>query len=427
MRCGMSTAAPHKAGCEPTAGATPLAGRLAALGMALLVLMPLAMWLANRSAPLMLGLSAAFFVAAALVAEGWRPFLRRLLASLRGPIALSLCAFLAWSLVTLAWSHHPGQGLTAWGELALPLAFALAIAASGRFRPGLRDDRWLAYTLIAAIVLMIIELASGLAVRTMLDIGKQAGFVFNRPALTCLVLSAAVLAALMRSPILPRDRLLAGLVMLAVAAIAAFSDSGAAALGLAIMASCWLATLLLPRLTLAAVALAFAATMLLAPVLGRLGDTALPPALHEKLAGSHSRERVDIWLSFGEAIQARPMLGSGFGTSPALDRHPVALEVSAAHRPMLAVGHPHSAPMQAWVETGAIGTAFLAVAGLALLFRLRRLPVRQLAPRLALFAAAFSIASLAHGAWQGWWIASLALATLWLFFDLPARIDRSGD
>ncbi|WP_156410124.1 O-antigen ligase family protein [Bosea sp. Root381] len=423
----MSTAAPHEAGFERTDGAPPLAGRLAALGMALLVVTPLAMWLANRSAPLILGLSAAAFVVAALVAEGWRPLLRRLLASLRGPIALSLCAFLAWSLVTLAWSHRPAQGLAAWGELILPLAFALAIAASGRFRPGLPDDRWLAFAVIAAVALMIAELSSGLAVRTMLDIGKQAGFVFNRPALTCLVLSAALLPALLRAPILPRDRLLAGLVMLAVVVIAAFSHSGAAALGLAIMVACWLAALLLPRLALAAVALAFAATMLLAPFLGRLGDSALPPAMHERLAGSHSRERVDIWLSFGEAIQLRPLLGSGFGTSPALDRHPMAMAVSEAHRPMLAVGHPHSAPMQAWVETGAIGAAFLTFAGLGLLFRLRHLPADQSAPRLALFAAAFGIASLAHGAWQGWWIASLALATLWLFSDRPARIDRSRD
>lgn len=423
----MTTVAPRKTELEPTDAAPPLAGRLAASGMTLLVIMPLAMWLANRSAPLILGLSAAAFVAAALVAEGWRPPFRRALAALRSPVALSLCAFLGWSLVTLAWSHRPAQGLAAWGELVLPLTFALAIAASGRFRPSLRDDRWLACALVAAVVLMIIELASGLAVRTMLDIGKQAGFVFNRPALTCLVLSAALLPALQRAPVKPRDRLLAGGVVVAVVAIAALSDSGATAFGFVVLLACWTGTLLLPRLTLTAVAVAFAVTMLLAPVLGRLGDAAMPPALHERLAGSHTRERVDIWLSFGEAVRLRPILGTGFNTSPALDRHPVAQEVPAVHREMLAVGHPHSAPLQAWIETGAIGAAFLTFAGLAFLFRLRRLPADQLAPRLALFAAAFSVASLAHGAWQGWWIASLALATLWLFFDRPPTTGRSGD
>jgi O-antigen ligase len=191
------------------------------------------------------------------------------------------------------------------------------------------------------------------------------------------------------------------------------------------MAMTWLAARVLPRLTLSAVALAFAATMLLSPVLGRLVDASLPAALHERLAGSHSRERVDIWLSFGEAILARPLLGSGFGASPILDRHPVALEVSPPHRPMLAVGHPHSAPIQAWVETGAVGAALLAFAGLSCLYRLRHLPARDLAPRLALAASAFAIASVAHGAWQGWWIAVLAAAALWLWAGL-ARYGRDG-
>jgi O-antigen ligase len=421
----MSTTTPSGAGVATPGGAQLLPRRLAALGTALLVAMPLAMWLANRSAPLVFGLAAGCFVAAAVVAEGWRPFRSRLLSHLRGPVGLSLAAFLAWSLATLAWSHRPVAGLGAWGELALPLACGLAIAASGRFRPGIGTDRALALALVAATVLMMAELASDLSLRIMLDIGKKQAFVFNRPALTCLVLSAAVLPGLTRPGAGLRDRLLAGFVLLALAALAFGSDSGAAAFGFAIMAMTWLAARVLPRLTLSAVALAFAATMLLSPVLGRLVDASLPGALHERLAGSHSRERVDIWLSFGEAILARPLLGSGFGASPILDRHPVALEVSPPHRPMLAVGHPHSAPIQAWVETGAVGAALLAFAGLSCLYRLRHLPARDLAPRLALAASAFAIASVAHGAWQGWWIAVLAAAALWLWAGL-ARHGRDG-
>lgn len=406
-------------------GAQRLSGRLAALGMALLVGMPLAMWLANRSAPLVFGLAAGCFVAAAIVAEGGRPFLSRLLGCLRGAVGLSLSAFVAWSLVTLAWSHRPVQGLGAWGELVLPLACGLAIAASGRFRPGIGPDRALAWALIAAAVLMMAELASDLSLRIMLGIGKQQGFIFNRPALTCLMLSAAVLPGLTRPSAMLRDRLLAGLVLLALAALAFDSESGAAGFGLAIMAAIWFAALVLPRLTLSVVALGVAATVVLSPVTGRLVDAALPPALHERLARSHSRERVDIWLSFGEAILARPVFGSGFATSPTLDRHPVALEVSPPHRPMLAVGHPHSAPMQAWVETGAVGAALLAFAGLSFLSRLRHLPARDLAPRLALTASAFGIASVAHGAWQGWWIAVLAAAAIWLSAG-PVGQGRDG-
>jgi O-antigen ligase len=411
----MSATIPSGTEAATAGDASRLPRRLVALGTALLVLIPLAMWLANRSAPLVLGLAAGCFAAAALVAEGLHPFLSRLRAWLRGPVGLSLCAFVAWSLATLAWSHRPLPGLSAWAELVLPLAFGLAIAASGRFRPDIDTDRALALALIAAAVFMMAELASDLLLRVRLGIGKQQGFIFNRPALTCLVLSAAVLPGLLRPAAMRRDRLLAGLVLLAIAALAVNSDSGATGFGLAIMAVIWLAARVLPRLTLSAVALGFAATMLLSPVTGRLVDASVPPALHERLAGSHTRERVDIWLSFGEAILARPLLGSGFGTSSTLDRHPVALEVSPPHRPMLAVGHPHSAPTQAWVETGAVGAALLVFAGLAFLYRLRDVPARDLAPRLALAASAFAIASVAHGAWQGWWIAALATAAVWLW------------
>lgn len=391
------------------------------MGMTLLIVMPLAMWVANRSATFVLALAALCFVSAAVIVEGWPPLLRRLTASLRGPIGLALCAFLLWSVVTLGWSHAPLQGLRALGELALPLACAVVIAASGLFRPGIAAERALAMVLIASALLMMAELGTGLSVRIMLDIGKQHSFVFNRPALTCLMLAAVALAGLLTGAGRRWDRGLALLVVLAVATLAFRSESGAAGFGLMIMAAVWLAALAAPRLSLWAVALGFAATMVLAPVVGRLGDAALPPTLHERLANSHTRERVDVWLSFGEAILARPLLGSGFGASPTLDSHPVALEVSPPHRRMLAVGHPHSAPIQAWVETGAIGAALLAFAGLAFLYRLRNLPARDLAPRLALAASAFGIASVAHGAWQGWWIATLAAAAIWLHARLPAR------
>jgi O-antigen ligase len=419
----MDMIAPSRPASE--AGRASVSARLAVLGGSLLVALPLAMWVANRSAPLVLALSALAFAAACILAEGWRAPAQRLLGLLRRPLGLALGAFLLWSLVTLAWSHRPSSGFAAWGELALPLACGAVIAASGLFRPGPAMSRALAVSIVVAVVLMLAELATSLSVRVMLDIGKQQGFIFNRPILTCLMLSAAAVAVL-RAGTRRRDALLAALVVLAVGWACFRSESGAAALGFILMTLVWVAARLLPRLTLWSVMAGFAATMALAPMMGRFGDVALPPALHERLANSHSRDRVDIWLSFGEAAMARPLLGAGFGTTPTLDRHPVALAVSEPHRPLLAVGHPHNAPLQAWVETGAIGAGLLAFAGLAFLSRLRRLRAQDLAPRLALFSAAFGIASVAHGAWQGWWIAALTVAALWLLAALPPGPGRTG-
>jgi len=404
----------------------PVPARLAALGSALLVAMPLVMWIANRSAPLVLALATVAFVAAGLTAEGWRPAWRRLAAILRSPIGLALGGFALLALVSLAWSHRPAQGLAAWGEFVLPMACGAAIMASGRFRPGRRFARALAGAIIVAIVFMMAELATGLSLRATLEIGRHQSFIFNRPVLTCLMLSAAAFALLRGGAVATRwDAAWLGLLVLAVAWACFGSESGAAGLGFLVMVGVGLTARFAPQFALVAVAAGFAATMALAPVAGRLGDAVLPASLHERLANSHSRDRVDIWLTFGEAALARPLLGTGFGTSPTLDRHPVAAEVSPPRRTLLAVGHPHNAPLQAWVETGALGAGLLTFAGLACLARLRRLAAADLAPRLALFAGAFAIASVAHGAWQGWWIAALAAAALWLCAP-PATVPASS-
>jgi len=396
--------------------------RLRLLGAGLLVALPVAMWLANRSAPLLFGLSAAALLAAALLSEGLQPALRRLRAALASPIGLAVTLFLLWALVSTGWSHRQGPGLAMWGELALPLLCGLAIIASRQLRPNATFHRALALAQVAAASLMMLELGIGLSQRVMLGLGKGVNRtdVFNRPVLTSLILSAAVLPALWaQGAVRPFDRALCIVTAVLVGTATLVSESGAAKLGLLVMAAIWVLALLLPRLTLAVVALGFAATMLTAPVIGELVDKAIPDMLHQKMASSHSRARVEIWLSFGEAIRVHPLIGSGFGATAALEKHPVAQAVSAERREMLAVGHPHSAPIQAWAETGAIGAALLGFVGLACLWRLRRLAARVLAPRLALFAAAFGVASVAHGAWQGWWIASLAAGVVLLWLNLP--------
>jgi O-antigen ligase len=396
--------------------------RLNLLGAGLVVALPVAMWLANRSAPLMFGLAAAALLAAAVIGEGLQPALLRARAALSSPIGLALTLFLLWALISVAWSHRLAPGLAMWGELALPLICGLGLVASRQLQPTPRFYRALALALIAAAVLMMLELSIGLSQRVMLGLGKGVNRtdVFNRPVLTSLILTAAVLPVLWRQQAGGSfDRALCLLTAVLVAVATLVSESGAAKLGLLVMAATWCLALLAPRLTLALVAIGFTMTMLTAPVIGRLVDRAIPEAVHKQLASSHSRARVDIWLSFGEAIRVHPLIGSGFGATAALENHPVAQQVSPAHREMLAVGHPHSAPIQAWTETGAIGALLLGFAGLACLWRLRWLRPGVLAPRLALFASAFAVASVAHGAWQGWWIASLAAGAALLWLSLP--------
>lgn len=387
------------------------------VGGGLLVAMPVAMWIANRSAPLLLGLATLALMAAAILREGAPSVLRRGVGLVTSPIGIALTLFLLWALASVFWSHRLAPGLSMWGELALPLLCGLLLVASRQLSLNPGFYRAFAIALALAALLMIVELTVGLSQRVALGLGKAVHRtdVFNRPVLTSLLLAAAVLPTLWRQGG-GLDRALCLVTLALLATVTMMSESGAAKLGLLIMLAVWALAALLPRLALPAVALGFAATMLTAPVIGELADKAMPAKLHQQLASSHSRARVDIWLTFGEAIRIHPLVGSGFGATAALEKHPVAQQVSPARREMLAVGHPHSAPIQAWAETGAVGAGLLLFAGLACLWRLRRLPAAQLAPRLALFAATFGIASVAHGAWQGWWIASIAtaVALLWL-------------
>lgn len=383
--------------------------------------MPILMWLANRSAPLMLGLAAAAFLGASLLSEPAAVSIERLRRLLTAPVALAIATFLAWALISIGWSHKPSASLPAWGELVLPIVFALAIAVSGQWRPTPLLARALALAIIVAAVLVMVELASGMSQRAALGTGKMMAFVFNRPAIVLLLLAVPTAHALWSRSARWFDRVLAALLAAVVVVFIFRSESEAAKLGALVLILCWAIAAIAPRIALAATALAFVLTMAIAPLLGPTAEKLVPSFVLNRLDVMSAQARIDIWDSFGEVARARPIAGAGFGTSASMHEHKVAAEVSTEHRTLLGVGHPHDMPLQAWAETGAIGAGLLTLAGLLLLARLRRLPAAELAPRLALFAAAFSIATVGHGAWQGWWIAGLGAAILWFGIDAASR------
>ena len=404
---------------------TPAARAAGTLGHALLLALPLAMWAAGRSAPLVLGLAALALLASGLMRIGPGAVLLRARALVSTPIGLTLLAFLVWALASCFWSHRPAAGLRMWGEFTVPLLSGLAIAASGACAPSRRFVRLMAVALLLAAALLAYEFLTGFSERAWLAINdRQQVFYFNRPVLTCLVLAVPVIDRLWRGGATV-DRGLALLLGLGVTALVFISDSEAAKLGLVVMVLAALLHLALPRLTLAAIGVAFLATMAFAPAIGLVLEAQLPGSVRQHLQPSHE-VRVDIWESFGEAALLRPLAGSGFNASATLQDNAVAAQVSPPRREMLAIGHPHSAPLQAWVDTGAVGAGLLALAGLLLVAGLWRLPPARARLPAAFFAGCFAIVVVAHGAWQGWWIAALALVAI-LFGAPSAGSDQSGD
>jgi O-antigen ligase len=398
--------------------------RLVALNLASLALatMPLAMWVASRSAPLFLAIAA---LACLVVSwrEGW-PLSDRLraLQLMRAPAALAMALFLLLALASMAWSHRPWLTLWSLGEFALPLASAAVVALFWPQRAPAWAPGALLFCLLLALTMTIVELKTGMAARQALGI-RFNSYIFNRTIIFALLTGIPLLAWL-----ITRQGWLAGIALLVVLAAALLvAESGASKLGIVAALLAAIATWLAPRTSILIAACCLVALTVLAPVKGEIADRLMPHAAHEQLKDAHSRDRVDIWQSFGEAIRARPLLGSGFGTTASLQDHPVALDVSPARRVLLGVGHPHSVEVQVWAELGLAGAGLMLWASLALLVSLSRRRRAMLIAPMAALAAAVAIAAVGHGAWQGWWIASLGASIIWFrLFDRNLKPARNG-
>jgi O-antigen ligase len=387
-----------------------------------LALVPVAMVVAHRSSPLVLGIAALLGLLALSLEQGRGAVPKALAAGLRAPLGRAALVFLAWSVLSLAWSEFRGLSALALLEFWIPVACALGLA---QILPA-RVPRWgvwvLAATLAVACVVILLELHTGLALRRTLAM-RSATFIFNRPVLTILVGLVPVLMALRgRGPWGWAAGV--GLATLVLATIAR-SESGAAAFGATVAGATALAAFAAPRLSARVAAACAVLVFALAPVLGPITDRLIPTAVHARLSDSHSRDRIDIWSSFGAAIRERPWIGSGFGVSPRLGESAVAAEVAPERRTLLAVGHPHNAAVQIWTELGAMGAVLAVVVLLLTLKALGRFRRRDFAPMLALAAAVAAVSLVGHGAWQGWWPAAIGTAIVWFRFALRLEAETA--
>ncbi|WP_407527389.1 O-antigen ligase family protein [Methylobacterium oryzisoli] len=389
----------------PAAGA-PVRG-LAGIGAFLLAALPACMAAANRSSPLVVGVAGLAFLAAALAAEG-RAAGAALLRPLVTPPGLAVLAFLGWCALSLAWTPLPALWWRTASEFlpALAAAYLVARLAPPHLGAVLTPALWL---LVATGAYVVADIAADLIVQRVLGL-RVADFVFNRTAVTILVVMIPLAAcAWVRGR---RGLALAGL--LAGAAAVTQAASAASLLGLAVAAFTYGIARLLPRTGFALAGLGLLVALALSPVEGDLLARAMPEALHQRLAGSSSHARVAIARSFGAAVAEDPWRGAGFGTSGRFEAVPAAERLEPDFRALLAVGHPHNSFLQVWAELGLVGTCLAATVIALGLRALAAWPPPARAAALALIAGAAAVAFVGHGAWQGWWIASLGAAVAWL-------------
>lgn len=381
----------------------------AGIAAGLLASMPVAMVLANRSAPLVLALAALAALLHHLKAGHGSALLAQL-----GRWRWRLVAGLALVLLLAGTGHPPMVG-----EAVITVLAVLAVAWLAL--PIL--PRWtmlaLAGAFALACLMILTELETDLVLRRLAGL-RFNSFIFNRPAVTLAILFWPMATLLVRH--WGRPGLWASLALgLLMVVTVLRSDSGASGFALLAGGLGFLAGRLARPVALAGTVLVLVASFVLAPVMGEIAARALPPKLHEELAQSNSRARVEIWQSFGAAVRAQPWLGQGFGTSARFARLPVAGKVEPQYRTLLGAGHPHNMPLQAWAETGVVGV----LVALGFLLRgvvrpLARLDARRLAPRLAALGAILAVALVGHGAWQGWWLALLGATILWFRWDMSA-------
>jgi O-antigen ligase len=164
-----------------------------------------------------------------------------------------------------------------------------------------------------------------------------------------------------------------------------------------------------------------AANLLVVPVASLLyvGEAYRAPWL----PGS-ARHRVVIWHYTSEQIHKAPLFGAGISTARTLhdarDPHeqlapgtPFALET---HR------HSHNAYLQVWYETGAVGAMIMLGVGLLVLRALRSFSTDVQPYLAATFAACALLVASAYSIWAPWFMASLALASV--FAALGAALPR---
>lgn len=392
------------------------AARFDAAGTVALALVPMALALANRSSPLVVGIAALLFLAGT-VAERGAGTLRLVLRPLASPPGLAALAFLGWCLASFLWSPFPALSARTLSEFAPTLLAAFLLVRLAPLRMPAWGPPLAAAGLAAACLFVVASLALDLAPQRALG-QRTALFMFNRPLLTALLLAGPLAAWLVL-----RGRRAAALALLVVTAAAILrSISGAAALGL--LAGIGLFAIGWPspkRVGLSLAALVLGLAFALAPIEGDLLARFMPEAAHERLTQSSSRARVAIAQSFGAAVAQAPLIGSGYGTGARFAAVPAAAGLEPEMRTMLAVGHPHNSFLQIWAELGLVGAILGALAAFLALRAAAALPRGLFAATLGLLGASVAVMFVEHGAWQAWWTAGLGTALAWLRMACTAR------
>jgi O-antigen ligase len=317
-----------------------------------------------------------------------------------------LLPLLAIGVASSLWSIVPMASLMRGATLAIELLCAALLAAALTRLQGGRLLPPVALGLGLAAAMTVAELLLGGPITQRFRGMSQAAV----PAALSNGLTVAVLLLPLCAGFLWRTQRMAALALcLVVAAAALLGGQLAARLGLAAGAAAFVLAWLSPYAA-RGIAIATVAVIMALPVLLPIPPDAACATLTTKASITH---RIHIW-NFAEAKRAeRPWTGWGLEAARAIPGgRDMADLFTPCGVPMMANFpsteklplHTHNAALQVWLELGPAGVGALSLLLLVLGFR-----ARGPGPTAAL-AGAIAIALLSYGAWQGWWVATLAIA-----------------
>ena len=163
-----------------------------------------------------------------------------------------------------------------------------------------------------------------------------------------------------------------------------------------------------------------AAILLVVPVVSLLYGAEAYRASWLSLSARH---RVVIWHATAEQIPNAPFLGAGIGSARVL-REAAEREGATAPGTRFQLSpslHSHNAYLQVWYEAGAVGALILLGLGLTVLRSLKRLS-EDVQPYLAAtFAAGALLIATAYSIWAPWFMASLAMASIFAALGAALR------
>lgn len=118
--------------------------------------------------------------------------------------------------------------------------------------------------------------------------------------------------------------------------------------------------------------------------------------------------RLRIWDSYLALVHEKPWLGWGVEGSRDFEAGLLATQPKA-DQVLSFSSHPHNALLQIWTDLGLAGALLICVLIGSLGLRIEKARAEARAPIYGLLVAILTTSAISHGAFQSWWLASIAL------------------